>query len=405
MQQVVDFDGLIWYDLKKEMNIMKESKLSFKCLSPRLMGLIAGFMWLSYHTDQLFDLFMNVGKKLVESSDSYMGLYDEELYISYSTGDIVSIAVSSVIGIIIAVGLLKNHPKIVLAGTIISAFEGAFYLVQNVLQKDALQEDMYYSTVAFNAVSVISFVLMIISLVSFREFMTKMSFMAVAVINAVLGIGAFIWCLGPAYGAEDIMEGADIVLSALDASGFLSKLLIIGLYLYVLVLITYEGTDVQDGYDAENVETYYYISMKKHLALLFFIFPVWFFVWSHRTVKVINEIKGEYSKYKPGTETLKMLIPLYSLYWFYVQGKRLEEEFNKCGAEEDGIGMVAVIADFLTSCGGFIYLQDKINEYCIISNKKLRKKAKYEYDENEGITHEYPVDTTEQKPTEIIFDE
>lgn len=383
------------------MNIMKESKLSFKRLSPRLMGLIMGFVWLSFHTDQLFDLFMNLGEKLIASDeDMLMGHYDEELYMSYSTGDIVSIVISSVIGIIIAVGLLKNHPKIILSGTVLSAFEGAFYLVQN-----ALQEEPYFITVAFNAVSVLSLVLMIISLVSFREFMTKMSFMAVAVINAVLGIGAFIWCLGPAYGAEGLMEVADVVLSALDASGFLSKLLIIGLYLYVLVLITYEGTDVQDGYDAENMETYYYISMKKHLALLFFIFPVWFFVWSHRTVKVINEIKGEYSKYKPGTETLKMLIPLYSLYWFYVQGKRLEEEFNKCGAEEDGIGMVAVIADFLTSCGGFIYLQDKINEYCIISNKKLRKKAKYEYDENEGITHEYPVDTTEQKPTEIIFDE
>lgn len=380
---------------------MKESKLSFKRLSPRLMGLIMGFVWLSFHTDQLFDLFMNLGEKLIASDeDMLMGHYDEELYMSYSTGDIVSIVISSVIGIIIAVGLLKNHPKIILSGTVLSAFEGAFYLVQN-----ALQEEPYFITVAFNAVSVLSLVLMIISLVSFREFMTKMSFMAVAVINAVLGIGAFIWCLGPAYGAEGLMEVADVVLSALDASGFLSKLLIIGLYLYVLVLITYEGTDVQDGYDAENMETYYYISMKKHLALLFFIFPVWFFVWSHRTVKVINEIKGEYSKYKPGTETLKMLIPLYSLYWFYVQGKRLEEEFNKCGAEEDGIGMVAVIADFLTSCGGFIYLQDKINEYCIISNKKLRKKAKYEYDENEGITHEYPVDTTEQKPTEIIFDE
>lgn len=365
------------------------------------MGLIMGFVWLSFHTDQLFDLFMNLGEKLIASDeDMLMGHYDEELYMSYSTGDIVSIVISSVIGIIIAVGLLKNHPKIILSGTVLSAFEGAFYLVQN-----ALQEEPYFITVAFNAVSVLSLVLMIISLVSFREFMTKMSFMAVAVINAVLGIGAFIWCLGPAYGAEGLMEVADVVLSALDASGFLSKLLIIGLYLYVLVLITYEGTDVQDGYDAENMETYYYISMKKHLALLFFIFPVWFFVWSHRTVKVINEIKGEYSKYKPGTETLKMLIPLYSLYWFYVQGKRLEEEFNKCGAEEDGIGMVAVIADFLTSCGGFIYLQDKINEYCIISNKKLRKKAKYEYDENEGITHEYPVDTTEQKPTEIIFDE
>lgn len=380
---------------------MKESKLSFKRLSPRLMGLIMGFVWLSFHTDQLFDLFMNLGEKLIASNeDMLMGHYDEELYMSYSTGDIVSIVISSVIGIIIAVGLLKNHPKIILSGTVLSAFEGAFYLVQN-----ALQEEPYFITVAFNAVSVLSLVLMIISLVSFREFMTKMSFMAVAVINAVLGIGAFIWCLSPAYGAEGFMEVADVVLSALDASGFLSKLLIIGLYLYVLVLITYEGTDVQDGYDAENMETYYYISMKKHLALLFFIFPVWFFVWAHRTVKVINEIKGEYSKYKPGTETLKMLIPLYYLYWFYVQGKRLEEEFNKCGAEEDGIGMVAVIADFLTSCGGFIYLQDKINEYCIISNKKLRKKAKYEYDENEGITPEYPVDTTEQKPTEIIFDE
>ncbi len=379
---------------------MKESKLSFKRLSPRLMGLIMGFVWLSFHTDQLFDLFMNLGEKLIASNeDMLMGHYDEELYMSYSTGDIVSIVISSVIGIIIAVGLLKNHPKIILSGTVLSAFEGAFYLVQN-----ALQEEPYFITVAFNAVSVLSLVLMIISLVSFREFMTKMSFMAVAVINAVLGIGAFIWCLGPAYGAEGFMEVADVVLSALDASGFLSKLLIIGLYLYVLVLITYEGTDVQDGYDAENMETYYYISMKKHLALLYFIGPVWLVIWVYRTTKVINEIKGEYNRFTPIAEALKLFIPFYYFYWSYTQAKRLEDELNKCGAKEGGMGTVTLLLNVMT-WSVEIYLQDKINEYCIISNKKLRKKAKYEYDENEGITPEYPVDTIEQKPTEIIIED
>lgn len=379
---------------------MEKISLSLRNLSPRIVGLITGFIWLSYHTDQLFDLLMNLGKRLVESSDSYMGLYDEELYISYSTGDIVSIIVSSAIGLIIAVGLLKNHPKIILTGTILSVSEGVFYLVQN-----ALQEESYFMTSAFNAVYVLSFVLMTVSLVSFREFMTKISFLAVVIVNTAFAVGAFSFCLDPVYGAEGFMEVADIVLSALDASGFLSKVLVIGLYLYILVFITYEGKDVQDGYDAENVETYHYISMNKHLVLLFFIFPVWFLVWVHRTVKAINEIKGEYDKYKPGTETLKMLIPFYSLYWFYVQAKRLEEEFNKCGVDECGMGTVAVVADFLTNCGGTIYLQDKINEYCIISDKKLRKKAKYDYDENEGITPEYPVDTTEQKPTEIVVDE
>lgn len=384
---------------------MKECIRSFKNLSPRLMGLIAGFMWLSYHTDQLFDSFMNVGKKLVESSDSYMGLYDEELYISYSTGDIVSIAVSSVIGIIIAVGLLKNHPKIVLAGTIISAFEGAFYLVQNVLQKDALQEDMYYSTVAFNAVSVISFVLMIISLVSFKEFMTKISCMAVAVVNAAFAAGAFLFCLGPVYGAEGFMDGANIVILALDASGFTGKALIIALYIYVLVLVTYEGKDIQDGFETENIEAYYYVNMKKHLALLFFFPLVWCLVWVYRSTKAINEIKGEHNKYKPIGEILKMIIPFYTFYWFYTQAKRLGEEFDKCGVQEDGMEKLAVLTSVFGAFGGEIYLQDKINEYCIISNKKMRKKAKPEYDENAGIVPEYPVDTTEQKPTEIIIED
>lgn len=380
---------------------MKERTLSFRSLSPRIMGLITGFLWLSYHADQLSEMFLSVAKKIIAAADkSYMGFYDEDFSVSLPEGEIASVVISSVIGLIVAVGLLKNHPKIVLVGSALSAAEGCFYLTQGFMQ-----EGFSFTLIALNGVCVFSVVMIIASLISFRPFLTKVSFLTVVIINAFFGACIFIACMRPLYGAEDLLEALNIVFSAMDSSGCLSRTLIIGLNLYVLVLVTYEGRDVQETCSGDAVEAYSYITMKKHLALLFFIYPVWLFVWVHRTTKAINEITGDYSKYKPTAETLKTLIPFYSLYWTYRQAERLEEELNGCGAEEKGMGAVAVLMSIYTTSGGVIYLQDKMNEYCIISNKKLRKKAKYDYDENEGIAPEYPVDTTERKPTEIIIDD
>ncbi len=380
---------------------MKESRLSFRSLSPRVTGLIVGFMWLNYFANDLYDLIMGLIKVLIAADEEMlMGHYEDELMTSYSSADIVSIIISSVIGLIVAVGLLKNHPKIVLAGAVLSAGEGGFYLVQNFMQEGA-----YPSVIILNAISVLSVVLIILSLVSFREFLSKICFLIVAVANAFAAVGAFVACVAPIYLAEDFFEAANIILSSIEASGFISRLLTIALFIYALVLINYEGEDVQEKCVGDAVENYSYIKMKKHLALFFFLAPVWYFVWTHRTTRVINEIKGEYNKYKPGRETLKLLIPFYYIYWSYRQGERLGEELAKCGAEEKGMGTVAVAMNILTTFGGQIYLQDKINEYCIISGKKLKKKAEYDYDETEGIIPEYPVDTTEQKPTEIVIDD
>ncbi len=379
---------------------MKESRLSFRSLSPRVTGLIVGFMWLNYFANDLYDLIMGLIKVLIAADEEMlMGHYEDELMTSYSSADIVSIIISSVIGLIVAVGLLKNHPKIVLAGAVLSAGEGGFYLVQNFMQ-----EGTYPSVIILNAISVLSVVLIILSLVSFREFLSKICFLIVAVANAFAAVGAFVACVAPIYLAEDFFEAANIILSSIEASGFISRLLTIALFIYALVLINYEGEDVQENYYDDTPENYFYVKMKKHLILLLLFAPVWYFVWAYRAVKAINVFKEEHDKYNPGRETLKLLLPFYSCFWNYTQAKRLEEELNKHGADEEGMGVTALLLSLFVGFGGEIYLQDKINQYCIISNKKIKKKISC-YDENEGIIPEYPVDTTEQKPTEIVIDD
>lgn len=379
---------------------MEKISSAFRSLSPRLTGLIVGFMWLSYFADELYTLLTNIVKSFIAADEEMlMGHYEDELMNAYSTGDIVSVVISSVIGLIVAVGLLKNHPKIILAGTVLTTGEGLFYLVQGMMQEGA-----DFTLVMYNSVYVISLVLILLSLVSFRALLTNIGFLVSVVLNTVAAVGAFVACISPIHLAEGFFEAANIFLTSMEGSGLISRLLIIGLYIYVLMLIAYEGEDVQENYCDDTPDNYFYITMKKHMALLFFFAPVWYFVWVYRTTKAINVFKDEHDKYKPGRETLKLLLPLYFCYWSCTQAKRLETELNKHGAQEEGMGVTALLLSLFIGFGSEIYLQDKINQYCIISNKIIKKKVSY-CDENEGIVPEYPVDTTEQKPTEIVIDE
>lgn len=373
-------------------------------ISPRLVGLIAGFMWISYYVQNTVSLIVDYLDNLRIQEYNELGIahYDSGTFVSITTADLIESAVFCIIAIIIGTGLIKNHPKKVIFGTACLIADGVFYLVQILLQEEEL-----YIPFLLNLKPVIVPALMLFSLIAFRKGTAKIIFFVVTAAEVIFSVILFAESARVLYSAEDALEVFEGLLVAFGNSGFDTALLTVSLCFYILVLIFYEGIDIQENYDGKAMETYAYADMNKHLLLCFFTGPIWYFIWVYRTTKTVNEISGEYDKYKPGVTALKHLIPFYSFFWFFTQAERVGEQLFKKEEDEKKMGLVALLLHFTDTFAGMIYLQDKINEYCIKGEKKLRKKAKYDdyYDENYGITIDYPTDTTEKKATELFLEE
>ncbi len=382
---------------------MSENKGILKSTSPRLVGLIVGFMWISYYAKETVTLFMDYLDNLIAQQSNALGLshYTDELITGISLYDLAAMGVSCIIAIILGIGLVRNHPKNIIAGIVCLMAEGIFYLVQTFLQ-----EDVHYITVLLNLMPVVVCSLILLSLVTFRKGIAKLSLYIITAVELFASVFLFTQAINGVY-TDNAFDFLTYILNVFGNSGFDTALLMISLMFYAVVLINYEDEDIQEKYDGEAIESYAYIDMKKHLLLCFFIGPIWYFVWVYRSTKAINELCGEYDKYKPGATTAKHLIPFYSFFWFYNQAERAGDKLIKNGIEEKETGLVSLLLHLIDTFAGMIYLQDKINECCISGKNKLTKKEKYNdyYDENEGITIDYPTDTTEKKPTEIFLDE
>ncbi|MBQ9913231.1 MAG: DUF4234 domain-containing protein [Clostridia bacterium] len=377
---------------------MKEKRVSFRNLSPRILGLITGFSMIMYYVGQTGSLFLDYAKEQIEQDSMYS--FDSVGMITGLTAyDLITAVISCLIVAVRGSGLIKNHPKIIIAGLSLSALEVLFYTVIDLLNGEGI-----YISAMLNGITLVTYLLMLASIVTFKETLAKATVLIVAVIKLLSSAVMFLFSARVLYSAEGIADIIGGLALSYNNAGLASAFITILLSFYIYVLITYEGRDIQEDFTDETEEKYAYINIYKHTFL--FVFElIWSLIWVHRTTKVMNEISRDGKIYSPAKEVLKQFIPFYPFYWSYTQAKRLEGALNKCGVEENGMGTVAVVMNILTAFGGEIYLQDKINEYCIISDKKLRKKSKYVYDENEGIVPEYPVDTTEQKPTEIVIDE
>lgn len=372
---------------------MNSISISFKNISPRLMGYIAGFMWILYTFQDAFDFYKSYFEEYFNS------FYFEEMSMSIAKTELITVAISCVISLIIGVGLIKNHPKIIIGGIICSIADGLIYFYQ--LLSDGNTD---FIAIVINTVPVFSLALILLSLVSFKKVAAKVSLCIIGAINIIMPSCLFMYLTYGIY-IEDITDFITDILFTLDSVGFSNSFLFISLALYAFVLVTYEGKDRYDEFNEQAVKAEAYLNIKSHMLRCFFFGPIWYFIWVYRTTKAINEISGEYEKYKPGKALLLLLVPFYSYFWVFGQSERLGDALEKQGAEERDMGITAVLLHFLHSFAAPIYMQYKINEYCMISTKKLKKKAKYDdyYDENYGITIDYPTDTTEKKPTEVFL--
>lgn len=365
---------------------MNDLKLSFSKISPRLMGYIAGIIWLWTAISTTIDSISNILKN--QLMDELNIDYTEFIFIS--TGFIVSLT--------IGIGLIKNHPKIIIAGVALSIADSILYMLQ------FFPDD--YINILINIPRLISLLIILCGIILLKKRFAVFSVLATASLNIIVPLYQFVINITtiPYDNLPDSLFDIAIVLSSL---GFGDAIICVSLALFIYILISYEGEDAYDNFTEEAQLSAAYMSIPTHILLCLLTGGLWLVIWIYRTTKSINEISNDGIEYSPSTALLLHAIPFYSLYWTYTQTRRLENELIKQGEEKGNMGALSVILSFIDICAGTVYMQYKINEYCIISKKKLKKKRKYndDYDENYGITPEYPVDTTTEKTTEIVLDE
>ena len=104
-----------------------------------------------------------------------------------------------------------------------------------------------------------------------------------------------------------------------------------------------------------------YIALPEHCCMLLLLWPVWAPIWIYHTTKALNSKPCK--KDKPVAQLLLCLfVPYYWIYWFYRQGKRVdqlsaEKKYFKTSA------LCLILAFFIPVAAGYM-LQKRINEPC-----------------------------------------
>lgn len=376
---------------------MKSMGTSLKNISPRLMGYIAGATLLL----SVVSSFVDEAEYLLESFTNELGGIMGE-YIGESpvgADDVISLIIGTAVSLITAAGLLKCNHKIILAGLAASFLSVGYYVFELFT---ASHPD--YVSIALNISNMVMFVLVAFSILIFSKALSAVTVIITAILKLGLPVYMFIITVS-GYPFEFSFESFTNLLSVISNLGFDTAVSYVLMSLFVYVLVTYEG---EEPYDENAEQCSYYMSMSKHIFLAVVFNIIWYYIWVYRTTKALNEIDTDGKKYNPTAEALLNLIPFYPFYWTYRQLSRLEKALVQSGVKEEGMGIVGIILRVIESLMSVsVYTQYKINEYCTVNAGKLRKKEKYNdyYDENEGITIDYPTDTTEKKTTEMFLEE
>ncbi|MBQ7295424.1 MAG: DUF4234 domain-containing protein [Clostridia bacterium] len=365
---------------------MNDLKLSFSKISPRLMGYMAGVIWLWATINDTFDSIFSI----------FENRFTDEFNIDYT--ELIFIATGFIVSLIIGIGLIKNHPKIIIAGIVLSIADSVIYMLQ------FFPDD--YINILINIPPLVSLLLILCSIIFFKKGLAVFSVLATAILNIIVPFYQFVISI-TTMPYDNLFDSLFDIATDFISLGFGTATVSISLALFIYILISYEGEDGYDSFTEEARLSAAYISITTHILLSLFTMGIWNIIWTYRTTKSINKISNDGKEYNPIAVLLLHAIPFYSLYWTYTQTNRLENELIKHGEEKGNMGALSVIIRIIDGFAGTVYMQYKINEYCIISKKKLKKKRKYDddYDENYGIIPEYPVDTTVEKETEIILEE
>ena len=117
---------------------------------------------------------------------------------------------------------------------------------------------------------------------------------------------------------------------------------------------------------AEALDNDCYVSLGKHICLMFFTFGIWYMIWICRATRFTNAAKGENER-NPITKLLLCLfVPFYMIYWTYKTALRIDKIAKARGISSD-LGAICLVLAIFVSFVPPILMQDKINQ-CITGN-------------------------------------
>lgn len=100
-----------------------------------------------------------------------------------------------------------------------------------------------------------------------------------------------------------------------------------------------------------------YVSLGKHVVLLFFTFGIWYLIWVYRTTAYLNRTPNE-EQYNPTSKLLlNMFVPFYSIYWYYKHGQRIDTLSRSKNLNNSDMATICLILGIFIP----ILMQDRIN--------------------------------------------
>ena len=109
----------------------------------------------------------------------------------------------------------------------------------------------------------------------------------------------------------------------------------------------------------EHGEEYY--DLCRHTLLLLFTFGIWYFIWTYRTTKNLNNAPNT-KDYNPTAQLLLcMFIPFYSIYWLYKHGEKIDSLTKAKGYNHSEIATPCLILGIFSPFAAYIVMQDRIN--------------------------------------------
>ena len=115
--------------------------------------------------------------------------------------------------------------------------------------------------------------------------------------------------------------------------------------------------------NARNSIDYQFIKMGFGIHLILFLFTcgIWSLVWIYKVTRYLNCFDNNSYREPINKLLLCMFVPFYSIYWFYVTGKRIDEINRSRNVQTDTGGLLAILA-FLVSIAAYIVAQIKIDQ-------------------------------------------
>lgn len=112
-----------------------------------------------------------------------------------------------------------------------------------------------------------------------------------------------------------------------------------------------------------------YVEMVGHIVLTVLVYVVYGFIWIFRTTEYLN-CANDGKKYSGVNQLLLcMFVPLYMVYWTYVQSKRIDKLAEEKGVKGE-ICTLGTVLSAISSPLAVIVLQHRLNEICTAPQPK-----------------------------------